>query len=131
MPKADPHRSFITAWREYGEAWLTKDVDLYGPEDAWFKVCKSRRYWSDESLPPEKPAAPRQAPYRPPKKKRARSKPTIVTVRVLTAIGRDIVEWGAWATKDDSAPARHREREKEFREKMERELEEYKEWLTV
>lgn len=128
MPKkADPHRAFVTVWREYGEAWLTKDVDLVGPEDAWFKACKDTRWWDDYRLPPERPAAPRKVEYKPPKKKRSRSAPVNVTVRVLTGIGKDLVEWSG--LKDESRPARHREREKEFRQRMERELEEYKEWL--
>ena len=131
MAKADPHRAFVTAWREYGEAWLTKDVDLYGPEDAWFKVCKGTRFWDDSSLPPERPAAPRVT-VKPVKRKRPRMLPAPrLTMRVLTGIGKDLVGWGAWATKDDSSPARHREREEEFRLRVERELEEYKEWLTV
>lgn len=126
MPKADPHRAFVTAWREYGERWLTKDVDLVGREDAWFKACSGTRWWDDHRLPPEKPAASRIT-YKPPKHKRARSKPTRVTMSTLTRIGKDLVEWSG--SRDDSRPARHREREKEFRLRVERELEEYNEWL--
>ena len=127
MPKkADPHRAFVTAWTQFGERYLRGDAPLVGPSDAWFKVCSSTRWWTDERLPTEQPLAPPpRKKYKPPKRKRAR--PTIVTVRVLTGIGKDLVEWSG--LKDESRPARHREREKEFRLKMERELEEYKEWL--
>lgn len=131
MPKADPHRSFVTAWREYGEAWLTKDVDLAGPGDAWFKVCKGTRWWDDDRLPPEHPALQRRVKYKPPKRFPAK-KP--VSVRVLTLIGRDLVEWRSWATKDDSRPARHRDHEAEFHARIERELCELlegTEWLTA
>jgi hypothetical protein len=128
MPKkADPHRAFVAAWREFGEHYLAGDRELVGPEDAWFKLCKNTRWWGDERLPPEQPLAPPPAKkYKAPKRRKAR-KPTRVTIRVLTGIGRDLVEWSG--LHDDSAPARHREREEEFRLRVERELEEYKEWL--
>ena len=125
--KADPHRAFVAAWREWGERYLTEDRELVGSAGAWFKICQSRRWWDDDRLPPEQPLAPAPIKYKPPKRKRKRSAPTRVTVRVLTAIGRDLAEWAG--AHDDSAPARHREREKEFRLRMEQELEEYEEWL--
>jgi hypothetical protein len=127
MPrKADPHRAFVAAWEEFGGHYLAGDSYLVGPEDAWFKLCKSARWWDDNRLPPEQPVAPPplRRKYKPPKRHRA---PTRVTVRVLTGIGRDLVEWSG--LQDNSSPAKHREREKEFRLRMELELEPYKEWL--
>jgi hypothetical protein len=134
MAKADPHRTFVTAWREYGERWLLTDAKLVGPDDAWFKVCKSTRFWDDASLPPEKPG--RQAvsapvkKYKPPKKRAPRK---AVSVRVLALIGRELTMWADFV-EDHSMPAHHRDREAEFHAKMEqelRELQEGNEWLKV
>lgn len=59
---------------------------------------------------------------------KARVAPPKVPTRVLKQIGRELI--GCRETvKDESTFARHRDREAEFRAKMKRELEEYREWL--
>lgn len=65
-------------------------------------------------------------------KRRKRADPRKVTVRILSGIGKDLIEWAG--PEDHAMPARHRDREAEFHERMERELRELEKgdpWLQA